>query len=97
MAHQRNYNLCNGKKRDAKIMTNREQLEESQRNYYNKKSRAMMSKFVPYPSKMLRAAYREKLIPSFLSQSRLTSILNAIECEAHNDILRWSLWSKIRS
>ena len=45
----------------------------------------------PYSSKLMQRLYTKKLLPSFVTNKRIKSLLAHIQCEAHRDILMFGL------
>lgn len=67
------------------IISDRYKLEEELCRFYCKDIRGSLQAFEPYSNKYLRAAYYRKLLPSFLTKSKLFHLLNYISCESHLD------------
>lgn len=58
-------------------------LAESHRKWIARHEKHILSRFLPYSNKYLRALYRRNMFPSFMNEKQKIHILNAIQCESH--------------
>lgn len=78
------------------IIANPEQLNKKNEDYYNEGSLYEQSLFEPYSSRIMYKLFTLGLLPSFLSGSKLFSIINHINCESHRDKVVFSLNRKMK-
>lgn len=76
------------------IISDKNQLEKEIEKYYSKDSRFTRQLFEPYSSRLMVKLYLMHIIPSLLSNKKLISILNKIDCESHRDKLLYFLKQK---
>ena len=62
-------------------------LKSSCDTFYNTRQSSIKLLLEPYKSKVFRKLYLLKLLPSWLSKSKILQIQNYINCESHLDIL----------
>jgi len=74
------------------IISNKTKLSAAIDKYYIQvRERDVLSDIEPYCNKYLMAAYRRKILPSFIRGKKLTRLVNVLDCESHFDIVRYVL------
>lgn len=79
------------------IIDDSSQLDAYQRAFYAKQARGKIAAFEPYRGRLLKAAYRRNMLPSFIKGEGLAPIINYVECESHYDILRFALHGRLEN
>lgn len=69
------------------IINDPKELTKQTQNYYKSKFRFLKLVFEPYSGKIFRKLYLNRLLPSFLTDKKLASLRNYIECESHRDVV----------
>lgn len=59
--------------------------------WLEKRNRHYLTGTMTWGGRYYKAAYRRKLVPSFISKRNAVILLNYIRCETHHDLLIWSL------
>lgn len=77
------------------IINNRTVLESELDKYYSTCINWEIEKFEPYLNRLTRKLYRLGLLPHFVKNEKLLSILNSINCESHRDKVLFALKDKI--
>lgn len=69
------------------VIADRDKLKQVNDEYRISRSRGVMASLQPYPSRYLRAIYRElHLLPSILSKRNVLMLKNMLDCESHRDV-----------
>lgn len=71
----------------SRIISDDQLLAESHRQWIAKHKRHILSRFLPYSNKYLRALYRRNMFPSFMNKKQKIHLLNAVQCESHRQNL----------
>lgn len=71
----------------CQIIADDQLLAESHRKWIARHKKHILSRFLPYSNKYLRALYRRNMFPSFMNEKQKIHILNAIQCESHRQNL----------
>ena len=66
-------------------------LEQEVNKYYQSNEKSSLFNLQPYSGKLCSKLWQLGLIPSLLNEQKLINILNHIDCEAHRDMLLYSL------
>lgn len=77
------------------IISDNNKLKREIEKYYASCIKAELSYFEPYRGRILRKLHYIGILPSFVTGSKIPSILNHIECEAHRDKLIHTLHKKL--
>lgn len=78
------------------IIVDKKRLASEFESYCKKKCNNVSIILSPYTNRYLRFLCKKRLIPSFLSRSRVYQMYNIIFCESHNDLLRIFLKDKVK-
>lgn len=81
----------------SNIIITKDHLQSRFNDYVQSQQRKSLSRMLPYSGHYLVALFKRGLFPSFLTKKMLVSRLNAIQCEAHRDIIVETLKTKLHN
>lgn len=73
------------------IISNPSKLQESFNDYVSVQRRGRLMAFEPYTSRLTKALYWRKILPSFIGRRKRLQLENMIGCEAHRDVVLQAL------
>lgn len=79
-----------------KIISSHEMLARETENYYNSCIDSELSILEPYRGRVLMKLFHFGLLPKCIKKSKISSILNRVDCESHRDRMIYSLKKKIK-
>lgn len=78
------------------IIASHQSLSSAIETYYNSVTDFELSLLEPYRGKILIKLFRRGLLPKFIKNSKISTILNRIDCESHRDKMIFSLKKNIK-
>lgn len=79
-----------------RIISDKKVLKDQVASYYESVSNNELSILEPYKGRILGKLFSMGLLPRFLKGSKITNILNHVDCESHRDKLIYALKKSIK-